>query len=168
LRKLYWDTSIFLCFLNQAENDRREICEDILQNAQNGEVTIYTSAYTIAEVIRPKHIPKVKSRLLTANETGLIRGMFKWPWIKKISLDPRIADAAVELARTHGLWPADAVHAASALSIERLDALQAWDRDFSYLGGKITVEEPQLITKQLTFLANPPIGPQPKDFPPKP
>lgn len=55
-RKLYWDSSCFICFLNDEpyERSRRIICEDILHNAQNNVVEIWTSTYTIAEVIRPK------------------------------------------------------------------------------------------------------------------
>jgi hypothetical protein len=32
-RKIYWDTSMFLCFLNKREADRRLIAQDILDNA---------------------------------------------------------------------------------------------------------------------------------------
>jgi hypothetical protein len=53
-RKLYWDTSCFICFLNADEQDRRYICTDILRHAELGDVEIWTSTITIAEVIRPK------------------------------------------------------------------------------------------------------------------
>ena len=55
-RKLYWDSSCFICFLNDAdyEQSRRAICEDVLYNADKGFVEIWTSTYTIVEVIRPK------------------------------------------------------------------------------------------------------------------
>ncbi len=56
-RKLYWDSSCFICFLNKSEVARRTICEDVLKNAQNGVVEIWTSVWTIAEVIRPKDPP---------------------------------------------------------------------------------------------------------------
>jgi len=32
-RLLYWDTSMFLCFLNKKEAERRKIAQDILENA---------------------------------------------------------------------------------------------------------------------------------------
>jgi hypothetical protein len=55
-RKLYWDTTCFICFLNDSdhEKDRHYICEDILQLCGTGVVEIWTSSITIAEVIRPK------------------------------------------------------------------------------------------------------------------
>jgi predicted nucleic acid-binding protein len=55
-RKLYWDSSCFICLLNDAgyERNRRIVIEDILENAERGVVEIWTSTYTIVEVIRPK------------------------------------------------------------------------------------------------------------------
>jgi predicted nucleic acid-binding protein len=55
-RKLYWDSSCFICLLNDAdyERARRIVIEDILEHASKGNVEIWTSTYTIVEVIRPK------------------------------------------------------------------------------------------------------------------
>lgn len=55
-RKLYWDSSCFICLLNDAdyERNRRIVIEDVLDNAERGVVEIWTSTYTIVEVIRPK------------------------------------------------------------------------------------------------------------------
>jgi len=53
-QKLYWDSSCFICFLNKDEADRRIICEDVLRHARNGDVEIWTSTWTIVEVIRPR------------------------------------------------------------------------------------------------------------------
>ena len=50
-QKLYWDSSCFLCFLNKTETDRRAICEDVLNHARIKAIHLYTSTYTIAEVI---------------------------------------------------------------------------------------------------------------------
>jgi predicted nucleic acid-binding protein len=53
-RKVYWDTTCFICFLNRKEEERRLICQDILYAAKRGEIDIWTSTFTIAEVIRPR------------------------------------------------------------------------------------------------------------------
>ena len=53
-RKIYWDSSCFICLLNKAEADRRRVCEDVIRHAQNAEFDIWTSTWTIVEVIRPK------------------------------------------------------------------------------------------------------------------
>ena len=149
-RKIYWDSSCFICFLNPAERARREICEDILHHAQSGGVEIWTSTWTIVEVIRPK---KAGSQALKLSHTKIymIQDMFDWPLLKKIYLDERVAREAVKLARDCGLRPGDAVHAASAI-LKKLDVLQRWDRDFDKLKQLIAVEEPQRITKQVELI----------------
>ena len=164
-RRLYWDTSVFLCFLNRDEEERRTICEDILQHASMEEVHIVTSTYTIVEVIRPKRRAIPKGRPLTPEQVARIKGMFRWPFITTIELDERTALHASDLARGHGLAPADSVHAASAI-LWKADALQAWDRDFSSVSQLITVEQPQFLSAQRKFegMDAPRIGPRPEDF----
>lgn len=164
-RRIYWDTSIFLCFLNRDELERSKICEDVLQHAAMDEVLILTSTYTIVEVIRPKRRSLPTSKLLTPTQIEKIKGMFRWPFIQTIELDDRTALYASDLARGHGLSPADAVHAASAI-LCKAEVLQAWDRDFTSISQQIPVEEPQLISKQLKFegVEGSRIGPTPEDF----
>jgi predicted nucleic acid-binding protein len=161
-KRIYWDSSCFLCFLNSAETDRRDICEDILHHAQAREIHLYTSTYTIAEVIRPKGRSISNAHRLTPEEIAKIDGMFRWPWLKKIDVDQRVAFKAVELARDYGLLPADAVHGASAI-IHNLDELQRWDRDFSKIASLIQVSDPARITPQGDLINSwrKPIGPRP-------
>ncbi len=162
-RDLYWDTSVFLCFLNAAEKARREICEDILRHAQKGDVRIYTSTLTIVEVIRPKKVSIPNARLLTPEEIDKIEGMFRWSWLEKIPPDQQIAFTAVALARDYGLWPPDAIHAATAIR-KKADVLQAWDRDFSPVGHLVSVGEPLMMSDTKDMFGYPPIGPTPEGF----
>ena len=161
-KTIYWDSSCFLCFLNRDEADRRQTCEHILCHAKAGEIRLYTSTFTIAEVIRPKTRSIPNSQRLTAQEIAKIEGMFHWPWLRKIELDQQVAFRAVELARDYNLLPADAVHGASAI-IHKLDELQMWDRDFSALSHLIKVSEPTRISAQRNLFGpeTPPIGPIP-------
>jgi predicted nucleic acid-binding protein len=165
IRRISWDTSIFLCFLGIGEELRRKICEDILQHAADGKIRLFTSTYTIAEVIRPKKKSIPNSRKLTTEEIAKISAMFRWPFLTTIELDPRTAFFAADLARDHGLLPADSVHAASAI-LWKMDALQAWDRDFGAVSQLINIEQPAFMTTQPRFegLALPRIGPAPEDF----
>ncbi len=164
-RRIYWDTSIFLCFLNRDEVERGKICEDVLQHAAMEEVLILTSTYTLVEVIRPKRQSLPASQRLTPKQIETIKGMFRWPFIQTIELDDRVALYASDLARDHGLLPADSVHAASAI-LWKAEVLQAWDRDFSSISHLIPVEQPQLISKQLKLegTERSRIAPSPDDF----
>jgi len=163
--RLYWDTSIFLCFLNSEEEVRRAICEDVLHHASMDELLIVTSTYTIVEVIRPKNRSIPGARPLTTKEADKIKGMFRWPFIRTIELDERTGLYASDLAREHSLAPADSVHAASAI-LWKAQALYAWDRDYSRISNLIAVEEPQFLSKQREFegMKRAPLGPSPEDF----
>lgn len=165
-RRIYWDSSCFICFLNKNELERRAICEDILRNAQSGIVTLYTSTLTIAEVIYPRRSNLPNPRRLTPMEATQIGNMFRWSWVKKTDVDQRVSFRAAEIARDYNLYPADAIHAATAILLG-VDALQRWDRDFNRVAHLINVEDPVRLSIQAAFddiLAR--IGPHPDDFAP--
>lgn len=161
LKRLYWDTSVFLCFLSEEEHERRRICEDILQHARDGQLELITSMYTIVEVIRPKGIKHPVP--LTDDQAALLDGMFKWSWIKKIQVHEELARFAVKLSRKYGLKPADSIHAATAIE-EAADELQVWDRDYAKVAKLITVSSPQFLSTQLKMNFAPAVGPTPDDF----
>jgi predicted nucleic acid-binding protein len=164
-RHIYWDTSCFICFLNRSELERRAICEDILRNAQNGFVTLYTSTLTIAETLYPRRTRLPNPRRLTPNEANLITGMFRWSWLRKVDVDQRIAFYAADLARDYNLYPNDAIHGATTILMPNIDTLQRWDRDFSRVNHLINVEDPARLSIQGGFddiLER--IGPHPDDI----
>jgi predicted nucleic acid-binding protein len=154
-----------MCFLNRDEQERSKICEDVLQHAAMDEVLILTSTYTIVEVIRPKKRSIPGSQRLTALQIEKIKGMFRWPFIQTIELDDRTGLYASDLARDHDLFPADSVHAASAI-LWKAEILQEWDRDFSSISHLVPVEQPQLLSKQLRLdgTERTRIAPSPDDF----
>lgn len=200
-KRIYWDSSCFICFLNRDAHEvaRRLICEDILQHARKNEVEIYTSTWTVVEVIRPKKhgaaplpqwaeeaiiaiekkFPQARQELntlwdryqskdpaqkLTPDQAQKIQDMFEWEFMTPVLLDPPLAEEAVKLARACGLHPADAIHAASAISA-KVDVLQRWDRDFKKVAHLISVEDPEEMSKQKSLLNTLQlIGPTPADF----
>jgi len=137
----------------------------VLQHAAMDEVLILTSTYTIVEVIRPKKRSIPASQPLTPVQIEKIKGMFRWPFIQTIELDERTALYANDLARDHGLFPADSVHAASAI-LWNAEVLQAWDRDFNSISHLIPVEQPQFLSKQLKLegTESARIAPLPEEF----
>lgn len=164
VRRLYWDTTCFICFLNSKELERRAICEDILRNARQGNILLYTSTFTIAEVVYPRRSSVPNPRRLAVQEVTQIGNMFKWSWLNKLDVDQRVAQRAVELSRDYDLLPADAIQAATAM-LEGVDALQHWDRDFSRVAHLVHVEEPSRVSLQGAFDAIlERIGPHPDDF----
>lgn len=159
--RFYWDSSIFICFLSAAEQERRRICEHILGHAEQGNVEIITSMYTLVEVIRPKGIRHPVP--LTDEQAHKLEGMFKWPFLKKIQVHEELAFRAARLARSHGLKPADAIHAATAIS-EQVDELQAWDSDYGKVAQLVKVAAPDYLHNRGPLFASIPIGPTPADF----
>jgi predicted nucleic acid-binding protein len=188
-RKLYWDTTCFICFLNDSahERDRHYICEDIMQHCARGNAQIFTSSLTIAEVVRPREkfapkpfpswvaavlekFPQVEqhlrtlwdfhtertrpTRILTPQELAGIQQLLHPERIKTIQLDDQIANEAVVLARTRGLKPMDAIHAASAIALRkrnRVEVLQHWDKDYEKIRDLIPSENPTRISPQEAF-----------------
>ncbi len=147
LRAIYWDSTVFLCFLKKHEGERRAICEDILRHAQAGKLALYTSSFTITEVIKPLRQESTGPRPLSYDEVADIQGMFQWPWLKKIDLDQRIAQNAVKLGLAYALSAADAIHAASAI-VAKVDVLQKWEINsgFERISALVPVEAPRMIT----------------------
>lgn len=124
----------------------RQFVKNILEHAKAREVTIYTSTWTIVETIKPKKVSLPNARLLTPKQIDMIDGMFRLPWISRVSLDPRVAFEAVKLVRDRGMNAGDTVHAASAI-LSGVDELHKWDRDFSKVADLVAVKEPERISR---------------------
>jgi predicted nucleic acid-binding protein len=84
---------------------------------------------------------------LTPQQIAKIQAMFQWPFLRKVYVDERVANKAVELARDFGLKPGDSIHGASAI-LSKCDVLQKWDRDYDRIKHLIPVEEPTMISLQ--------------------
>jgi|SRR5882724_11131499 len=115
-RKLYWDSSCFICLLNDAdyERERRTICEDVLYNAQHNAVQIWTSTYTIAEVIRPKRhgsapLPAWAVKAIAAVEKEFPQIATELPtlWNRYQSNDPsqKLTNEQIALISSMFEWP---------------------------------------------------------------
>jgi hypothetical protein len=82
-RAIYWDTSVFLCFLRKHESERRAICEDILRHAHDGKVSLYTSSFTVTEVIKPLRMETTGPRPLSSDEARRSAGNVSLALAKK-------------------------------------------------------------------------------------
>ena len=130
-QRIYWDTSVFIALIKgevSAEVDRAGIAQAILRAAEAGKIELVTSAFTRAEVRRDRRQPK-----LTPQQHSRVSAFFRRSYLHVRPLDQAIGESAAELGERYNLKPADAVHLATALSVQA-DELQHWDdRDFGRL-----------------------------------
>jgi predicted nucleic acid-binding protein len=112
--KIYWDTSCFICFLNEGEESRRKICEDILGNARSGHVELYTSTFTIAEVVRPKRpgtapLPEWATKAIEAvsKEFPSAQAEMEALWKRHQVNNPSFALTPTQIAKIEGMFKWD-------------------------------------------------------------
>jgi len=122
----YLESSVFVALIKGEVingTDRADIAQRILDDASKGRWPIFTSAFTLAEVIKERKRP-----LLTPEEEQKIGDYFNHDYIKLVIVDREVGESARRLARKYGLRPADAVHLASAIKA-KADELLTWDGD---------------------------------------
>jgi predicted nucleic acid-binding protein len=120
----YLESSVFIALLKGevvGGIDRGEIAQQILDDGAHKRWDIFTSAFSLAEVIKDKKRP-----LLTPEEEKKIADYFKHEYIKLVTLDREVGEKARSLARYFSLRPPDAVHLASAIRA-KCDELLTWD-----------------------------------------
>ena len=100
-----------------------------------GNLTVITSAWTLAEVIRRRRSPGI-----SADDDRVITDFFRQHDNLVIhDVTRAVAEKARSLSREFGLRPADAVHLATALS-SGAGVFEKWDRDFFALRGRVPIE----------------------------
>ena len=106
-----------------------------------GKIEIVTSTFTVVEVIKLD-----RERQLKRADEDKIVAFFEKPYIHLVAADRTVCESARHLIwRFSTLKPKDAVHLASALAYAEkrtLDALFAWDSDFTKLNGKVSSKFP--------------------------
>lgn len=141
----YWDSSVFIAFLSdEQEEDRAQHVEQLLNEAEAGDMFIVTSSFTLVEVIKLKGKPAI-----SPESAKRVTDFFEKDYFKFVDASRKITSAARNLIWTlPGLFPKDAVHLASAIEfagVESLHGIHSYDRDFLSLNGKLPIKCP--ITK---------------------
>lgn len=156
----YWDAGVFCSFFNaQFEPERAAIVRALLEDAEAGRIVIVTSTVSLVEVLKID-----RQHPLTKSAEDMIVAFFEKPYIRLVSADRLICETARQLIWKHStLEYKDAIHLASAIHYSKrahLNALFAWDGDFTKLNRKITssfpISEPLIEQPSLESWANRP------------
>ena len=136
----YWDSSVFIALLSD-EKGRAENVEQILDEAESGDVYIVTSSFTLVEVIKMKGKIPIK-----VADQKRVTDFFEKDYFLFVDATRKITEAARNLVwNVSSLFPKDAVHLASAIEFfnyEPLDAIHSYDTDFLNLNGKLPINCP--------------------------
>jgi predicted nucleic acid-binding protein len=108
----YCDSCVFLGFLNN-ESDKIYECKTILQAAEEGVIDLFTSAFTMAEVIKIKGEAE-----LDESKEHIIDQLFKQTWIKVANFEREMAQISRHIVWRYNLKPYDALHLATAIRLK--------------------------------------------------
>jgi predicted nucleic acid-binding protein len=127
----------------QNEPDKIEGCRSVIRLAESDQLSIVTSALTIAEVLAVQGAAKIPREMAEK-----VRDFFKHKYIVIRDLDRATAERARELVWQYGVSPKDAIHVATALSMQAympsgLDQFDTYDEG--------------LVAKSRSFDAQPPL-----------
>lgn len=135
-KRVYWDSCTFLGLINQEPGKVNE-CTAVWNEAAKGEVSIYTSFFTFAEVFKTKCDSPAKP--LSDEEDKKIEQLLRQQWIRPVVVDERIGIASRRLMRLHPECkkPSDGVHLATALALS-VEEMHTFDHsDLLKLSDKI-------------------------------
>lgn len=134
-QKVYWDSCVWLALINR--EDKADACDYIVEKARRGEVQIWTSTLTLAEVYKAKC--ENNNPGLMANKDADFVAFLEQSFVYEVQLDHDIATLARMLCRTHPILkkPNDGIHLATAIA-HNLDYFYSYDRDdLTRLNGQI-------------------------------
>ncbi|MGJ7574549.1 type II toxin-antitoxin system VapC family toxin [Variovorax sp. RB2P76] len=142
-KTVYWDSCVWLRLINDKEE--AELCQSTIDCAKRGEVQIWTSSLTLAEVYKFKcEGPKA----LAAEQDVLFEQYIESEWVVEVQVDHAIATLARRLCREHPPHkkPNDAIHLASAV-LNNLDEFHTFDQDdLLVLAGRVLRQDGMLLS----------------------
>lgn len=141
---VYFESSMFIALI-KGEPSRRESCVAAMTDAESGVIRAISSAFTIAEVIKPPG-----SRPLSPEAESKIDAFFQHVWLRIVQVDRRVATEARRVAREGGLKPPDAIHVATA-TLYKAQFLFTYDEKILELEDRIPGLRVQKPAGQLRF-----------------
>lgn len=136
---LYWDSCVWLRLINEEPGADR--CQAVLERAQRGEVSIWTSSLTLAEVYKFKcDGPKA----LAIDQDKIFEAYVSSDFVVEVQVDHATASLSRRLCRQHPPLkkPNDDIHLATAVmsnvtSSTRLTQTICWhspDKSIGWMG----------------------------------
>lgn len=131
---MYWDSCVWLRLINEEPGADR--CQAVLERAQRGELTIWTSSLTLAEVYKFKcDVPKS----LAIEQDKIFEAYIASDFVVEVQVDHAIATLSRRLCRAHVPLkkPNDGIHLATAV-LSNVDEFHTFDADdLLVLAGKV-------------------------------
>jgi predicted nucleic acid-binding protein len=161
-RNVYWDTCTWLGLINQ-EADKIGRCRHIVAEARAGNIQIWTSAFTLAEVFK-KNCNGTPAGLAAAKDADFEQ-YIEQDFLTIVQVDYDIGVQARRLLRTHTKLkkPADAIHLATAV-LSNVEELHTFDADnLTPLSGQVNRQDGVALT--ICFPPEPPPPPTPAPMP---
>ncbi len=139
-KRVYWDACAWIALIQMEKvrdkggvitEDRETMCKAVIYEAEEGNIEIVTSAFSLVEVCKD---PGVKN-----NASDKIAAYFEHDFVLLANLDRFVGERARELMRAgySKLKPPDASHLATA-AIANVDEMQTFDGKLLDLDGLIT------------------------------
>lgn len=153
--RVYWDSCVWLGIIND-EPDKVDSAKWVIERAERGEVEIWTSTITLAEVYKVRG-----SGEADPEADKKLDDFLSQPYIVHVQVDQDIAMEARRLlrARMPGLRkPFDAIHLASAVWHD-IEIFHTFDRDdLLPLNGLVTCQNGRTLS-----ISKPPERPHPEE-----
>lgn len=130
IEKIYWDSDAFLAYF-QEEVDKIDEARGTLERAERGEVVIFTSTLTIAEVLWLRGGPKIPH-----DKATIVRKFFRRSHFRLRNVTRSIAESAQNLVWFSSIRPKDAIHVATALDAGA-PVLETFDDNLIGKSGKV-------------------------------
>lgn len=143
----YWDSDCFLGYLNE-EEDKVDLCQDVLDEAEKGKILIVTSALTITEVLWLKD-----GRKIVKEKSEKVRSFFLNDFIVIKNVTREIARMAQNVVWDYSVEPKDSIHVATAMKF-KIPLLNSFDGVLIGISGKvgnplIKIEKPSIEQRKL-------------------
>lgn len=119
----YWDANTFIHIIQGNEPDGANILHEHAKMVDQGKLHIVTSAFTLAEVVKPK---RSSATPLSITDSKKVISVFAGQYISLYDLTQPIAERARELQWHVGIKPPDAVHLATA-EIAKVSRFDTYD-----------------------------------------